>query len=136
MKYLRTSGFIFLLLVLNNMNVMQAQNWPCWRGPNGDGTSIETNLPTLWDSITNVAWKTLVPGKGYSSPVIWKDKLFLTTALQEKQEKILLCYDCKSGKLLWQKTVLRTTFEGKHDNNSYASGTPATDGKLVYLSSG
>ncbi len=134
MKYLRTSGFIFLLLVLNTVIVIQAQNWPCWRGPDGDGTSTETNLPIRWDSITNVVWKIKVPGKGYSSPVIWKDRLFLTTALQETQEKILLCYDCKSGKLLWQKTVLRTTFEGKHDNNSYASGTPATDGKLIYVS--
>jgi outer membrane protein assembly factor BamB len=100
----------------------------------GDGTSIETNLPTRWDSITNVVWKIPVQGKGYSSPVIWKDKLFLTTALLETQEKVLLCYDCKTGKLLWQKTVLNTPFEGKHDNNSFASGTPATDGTRVYVS--
>ena len=73
-------------------------------------------------------------GKGYSSPIIWKDKLFITTALIESQEKLLLCYNSKSGKLLWQKTVLKTKFENKHDNNSYASGTPATDGMRVYLS--
>ena len=125
---------ILLLFIINAGSVAKAQNWPCWRGPNGDGTSIETSLPTRWDSITNVVWKVPVPGKGYSSPVIWKDKLFITTALQETQEKILLCYDCKTGKLLWQKTVLKTRFESKHDNNSYASGTPATDGIRVYVS--
>jgi outer membrane protein assembly factor BamB len=130
----RTLNTVLFLLILNVMSVIQAQNWPGWRGPNGDGTSPEANLPVKWDSVTNVVWKTDVPGKGYSSPVIWQDKLFITTALQETQEKILLCYDCKSGKLLWKKTVLKTPFEGKHDNNSYASGTPVTDGNQIYVS--
>ena len=127
-------SFIFLLLIINSMSVTHAQNWPSWRGPNGDGTSVETNLPARWDSITNVVWKIPVPGKGYSSTIIWRDNLFLTTALQETHEKVLLCYDCKSGMLLWQKTVLNTPFEKKHDNNSYASGTPSTDGIRVYVS--
>ena len=134
MTNLRFLNFIFILLTINTLSVTHAQNWPCWRGPNGDGTSMETNLPTRWDSITNVAWKIPVPGKGYSSPIIWKDKLFITSALIESQQKVLLCYDCKSGNLLWQKTVLETTFEKKHENNSFASGTPATDGNRVYLS--
>jgi hypothetical protein len=134
MMKLRFLKLFFLLWIINTMTVAQAQNWPCWRGPNGDGTSIETNLPTRWDTITNVVWKIAVPGIGYSSPIVWKDKLFMTTALLEKQEKVLLCYDCKNGKLLWQKTVLKTMFENKHDNNSYASGTPATDGIHVYVS--
>src|ERR1035437_10177387 len=122
MTNLKSLPCILLLLIINSVCVIQAQNWPGWRGPNGDGTSSETSLPVKWDSVTNVAWKTIVPGKGYSSPVIWKDKLFITTAIQETQEKILLCYDNRSGKLLWQKTVLKTPFEAKHDNNGYASG--------------
>jgi len=134
MKDFRIHFYFFFLLCVNNVSVTQAQNWPNWRGPGGDGTSIETNLPTRWDSVTNVVWKTVVPGKGYSSPVIWKYRLFITTGLQETQEKVLLCYDCKTGKLLWKQTVLKTPFEGKHDNNSYASGTPATDGIKVYVS--
>jgi outer membrane protein assembly factor BamB len=134
MTRLKSNWCFFLLFFLNTVSVTHAQNWPGWRGPNGDGTSSETNLPVRWDSITNVVWKTPVPGKGYSSPVIWKDKLFITTAIQETHEKILLSYDCKNGKLLWQKTVLKTPFEGKHDNNSFASGTPATDGIKVYVS--
>ena len=126
-------SFTFFLIV-NSFIVIQAQNWPGFRGPNGDGTSTEKNLPVRWDSVTNVVWKTPVTGTGYSSPVVWADKLFITTALSQTQEKVLLCYDAKSGKLLWQKTMLKTPFEKKHDNNSYASGTPATDGKKVYVS--
>jgi len=126
--------FLFFLLLLIINPEAEAQNWPNWRGPNGDGTSTETNIPTKWDSVTNVVWKVPVPGQGYSSPIIWQDFLFMTTAIQESQEKVLLCYNNKNGKLLWQKTVLNTPFENKHNDNSYASGTPATDGVNVYVS--
>jgi outer membrane protein assembly factor BamB len=127
-------SFVIFLIVFNCISLTQAQNWPCFRGPNGDGTSSETSLPLKWDSVTNVVWKVPVPGNGYSSPIIWKDKLFITTALNETQEKALLCYDCRNGRLLWQKTVVKGPFEGKHDNNGYASGTPSTDGSMVYVS--
>jgi outer membrane protein assembly factor BamB len=127
-------SYTFLFISVLSLSVSNAQNWPNFRGPNGDGTSVEKNLPVKWDSVTNVVWKTRVPGTGYSSPVVWKERLFITTALQATQEKVLLCYDARTGKLLWQKTVVKSPFEGKHDNNSHASGTPATDGTKVYLS--
>ncbi len=126
--------FITALLILSSISVTQAQNWPNWRGPNGDGTTMETSFPTKWDSITNVVWKSSVPGMGHSSPIIWEDKLLTLSARPDTQEKLLLCYDSNNGTLLWQKTVLKTPFENKHNNNSYASGTPATDGTLIYLS--
>jgi outer membrane protein assembly factor BamB len=126
--------FVLLLVTSILFSVTQAQNWPCWRGPNGDGTSSEINLPVKWDSITNVLWKSKVPGTGHSSPVIWEDKLFTLTAFTDSHEKILLCYNSKNGDLLWQKTIIISDFENKHNDNSYASGTPATDGKLVYVS--
>jgi outer membrane protein assembly factor BamB len=133
---LRRSGSLIILslLIVNFVSTAQAQNWPNWRGPNGDGTSVETGLPVKWDSITNVKWKSLVPGLGYSSPIIWEDKLFITSALPETQEKLLLCYESKNGSLLWKKAVLKSAFESKHNDNSHASGTPATDGTLVYVS--
>jgi len=134
MTNLKPVKLIFVLLIIFSTFYSQAQNWPNWRGPNGDGTSIEKNLPVKWDSITNVVWKSPVPGVGYSSPIIWEDKLFTATANLETQERILLCYDNKNGDLLWQKTVVKTSLEDKHRDNSYASGTPATDGKLVYVS--
>lgn len=120
----------FILITFSSFS----QNWPCFRGPNGDGTSPETNLPVKWDSVTNVLWKVPVPGTGYSSPIVWQDKIFFTTALPETQEKVLLCFNAKNGNLLWQKTVVKGKFEGKHNNNSYASGTPATDGNSVFVS--
>ena len=134
MTYLKLLKIIVLLLITNFILESQAQNWPCWRGPNGDGTSIETQVPVHWDSVTNVVWKSKMPGIGYSSPIIWEDKLFTLSALPETEEKVLLCYDARNGNLIWQKTVIKSAFESKHNDNSYASGTPATDGNLVYVS--
>jgi len=125
---------ILLIVFINFITETQAQNWPCWRGPNGDGTSSETNLPVQWDSNKNVVWKSVVPGIGHSSPIIWDDKLFTSSAISETQEKVLLCYNSQTGDLIWQKTVVKSALEGKHNDNSYASGTPATDGRLVYVS--
>ncbi len=124
---------VFVFIIVFSTFVVHAQNWPNWRGPNGDGTSIENNLPTQWDSITNVKWKSPVPGVGHSSPMVWEDKLFTISAMLETQDRILLCYDSNNGDLLWQKTVIKASLEDKHRDNSFASGTPATDGKLVYV---
>lgn len=99
----------------------------------GDGTSQEL-IACRVEFGKNVVWKTVVPGIGYSSPIIWEDSLFMLTAIPEKQEKILLCYNSKSGDLVWQKTVVKGDFGAKHSDNSFASGTPVTNGKLVYIS--
>lgn len=125
--------FLFLLTFCTLTNGF-SQNWPCWRGPNGDGTSSETNLPVTWDAEKNVLWKIEVPGMGYSSPIVSKDRLFLTSALAESHEKVLICYNSQTGEKLWQKTVINSPFEAKHNDNSFASGTPATDGTLVFVS--
>jgi outer membrane protein assembly factor BamB len=111
-----------------------AEEWPGWRGPRGDGTSQETGIPTRWSRTENVAWKVDVPGKGHSSPVVWGDRIFLTTCLEKEEQRVLLCLDRRDGKLLWQKVVLTAPLERKHKLNSYASSTPATDGKHVWVS--
>jgi len=134
MMNFRSLNVIVVLLMLTSATNVQAENWPNWRGPNGDGTSSETNLPTKWDSTTNVLWKVPIPGIGHASPIVWGDKLFTVTAKPETQEKLLLCYDTKTGNLLWQVDVLKTPFENKHNDNSFASGTPATDGTNIYVS--
>lgn len=131
---LKIQSLFFILFFLFSNTVLRAQNWPNWRGPNGDGTSVETNLPLAWDSRTNVIWKSEVPGVGHSSPIVWEDKLFTASALLDSKERVLLCYNAKTGDLIWQKTVVKSNLENKHGDNSYASGTPATDGKLVYVS--
>ena len=110
-----------------------AENWPCWRGPRGDGTSLEAATPIRWSSTENISWKTAVPGQGHSSPIVWSDRVFLTSALPEREERILLCFDRETGGVLWQQTVLQSPLEAKNKENSYASATPATDGEKVYV---
>jgi outer membrane protein assembly factor BamB len=122
-------GFVFA-------NSALAENWPGWRGPTGDGVSREANVPVRWDgaSLQNIAWKVSTPGSGHSSPIIWKDRLFLTACVDQTRERVLACYDRASGQQLWQRTVLTSLLETKHALNSFASSTPATDGELVYVS--
>lgn len=125
---------IVLLILLLPAGRATAGEWPGWRGPRGDGHSDESNLPTRWSETENVAWKTAIPGKGHSSPVIWGDRVFLTTALEKERQRVLLCLDRRTGKTMWQKVVVTSGLEQKHDLNSYASATPVTDGKHVWVS--
>ena len=112
---------------------LSAGNWPGWRGPSGDGISPEKNIPTKWSATENVAWKVAIPGEGHSSPVIWGDRIFLTASLTEKNERHLLCLDRRTGKTIWDNVVVQSPPESIHRLNSRASGTPATDGKQVYV---
>lgn len=114
---------------------VSAENWPGWRGPRGDGTSLEKNIPIRWDgpSGENIAWKADVPGSGYASPVVWRDRIFLVSCVEQTQQRILLCLDRPSGAIRWQRTVLECPLETRHPRNSCASSTPATDGRLVYV---
>ena len=108
-----------------------SEEWPCWRGPRLDGSSLETNLPRYWNSASNVVWKTELPGNGHASPVVWNERLFIVAA--EAEERLLLCLDRAEGKVLWRQAVLTTPLEHKHSLNSFASSTPATDGELVFV---
>ena len=113
--------------------LIRAENWPSWRGPSGDGVSAGKGIPTKWSSTENIAWKIAVPGEGHSSPIVWGDKVFLTSSLTEKNKRILLCIDRLSGQTVWQRDVVQSPPETIHRLNSRASGTPATDGKQVYV---
>lgn len=126
-------AFIAALFVLTPMT--HAENWPGWRGPRGDGTSLDTNVPISWDGTTgkNIAWKVAVPGEGHASPTIWGNHIFLVTCLLETKERALLALDRRTGKQLWKQTVVTSPLESKHTLNSFASSTPTTDGKLVYV---
>ncbi len=125
---------VFLLLaVLGTADGARAGDWPGWRGPRGDGVSDETNVPVRWTGTDNVAWKTPIPGKGHSSPIVHGDRVFVTTCLEENGERRLLCLDRRSGKVLWNRVVLTSKLEHVHRLNSRASSTPATDGTLVFV---
>ena len=113
--------------------LLLAANWSGWRGPSGDGISPEKGIPTKWSSSENIAWKVAIPGKGHSSPVVWGDKVFLTSCLPEKEQRILLCIERRTGKTIWTKVVLNSPLETIHPLNSRASGTPTTDGQHVFV---
>ncbi len=110
-----------------------AGEWPCWRGPRGDGVSEETNVPIRWSNTENVAWKVAIPGVGHSSPIVWGDRVFLTSYLAQGNRRVLLCLDRLTGKTLWEQAVLTAPPEKRHNLNSFASGTPATDGRRVWV---
>src|SRR5262249_5154479 len=74
-----------------------------------------------------------IPGKGHSSPIIWGDRIFLTTCLEPEGKRMLLCLDRRDGKMIWERPVFTAKLEDKHKLNSFASSTPATDGKLVFV---
>lgn len=112
-------------------SIARAEFWPGWRGPRGDGTCTEQNVPTRWDP-AQALWKTALPGVGHASPVVWADRVLTATALPATQQRLLVCLDRHTGKILWQQTVVQGPLEKLHKENSHASGTPATDGQRVY----
>ncbi|HLQ45385.1 MAG TPA: PQQ-binding-like beta-propeller repeat protein, partial [Planctomycetaceae bacterium] len=105
-------------------------DWPQWRGPSSDGHSPETNVPVTWDA-QSIVWKAALPGQGQSSPVIWGDRLFLTTALESGRQRVVLCVDRTDGKIVWQQSVWTGEPEKSHAMNGWASPTCATDGERV-----
>jgi len=125
---------LVMSLVIALSGVVLAENWPGWRGPRGDGTSLEKNAPVRWSETQNVVWKVPIPGKGHASPIVWGRHIFVVTAIKEKKQRILLCLDRKNGKILWQHVVLESPLERINRLNSYATSTPATDGQRVYVS--
>ncbi len=145
-----------LLLILCFSVAAQAQNWPSFRGPRASGIVDGTNPPAQWDAEkgVNIKWKTLIPGLAHSSPVVWGNRLFVTTAASEEKNPYLrhglygdgdeaqdfklkhqwkvYCLDKRTGKILWEKV----SHEGlpklrRHIKATHANSTPATDGKHV-----
>jgi hypothetical protein len=110
-----------------------AQEWPGWRGPRGDGTSSETGFPLRWGPEENVLWKIPVPGRGHSSPIVWGDRVFVTTCLEDRKERKLLCFDARDGRALWDRVLVTANLERKNKLNSFASSTPVTDGSHVWV---
>jgi len=110
----------------------EPEQWSRFRGPNGQGISTATDLPTKWSTTENVAWHTPIPGEGWSSPVIWNDHIFLTSTTDNGQECRLIAVNRKNGTILWNKLVFTQEPRHKHDRNSYATPTPVTDGHRVY----
>jgi outer membrane protein assembly factor BamB len=130
-------------------------NWPQFRGGLSLGTSDETDLPDTWGPDKNVAWKINIPGLGWSSPIVWGDKIVVTSVINEGQSEprkkglyfggermkppsdvhqwMVYCLDFNTGKTLWERTVHKGRPEGTHHiKNTFASETPVTDGERIY----
>ena len=166
MKRIALTLVVGLSMALAGVNVFSekaaAGNWPQWRGPDGSGISNEKNLPSVWTPTTNIKWKTPIDGRAHSSPIVWGNRVFLTTAVEgevvpgakavkhtleggkeflhpdsvgadRKHAFKVIALDRESGKIVWQQTAWEgTPYDNRHRKSSYAASTPATDGKLVY----
>ena len=109
-----------------------AENWPGFRGPSRQGVSSADSLPLKWDGLGDALWQTEIPGEGHSSPIVWGDRIFLTTATNEGASAEVLCLDAPSGRILWRTKVFDQETARKESRNSYATPTPVTDGRRVY----
>jgi hypothetical protein len=110
-------------------------NWSGWRGPVGDGHVPGTPIPIRWDA-RSVVWKVPLKGIGQSSPVVWEDRIFLTSALEGGRQRVVFCHDARDGRLVWEHTAWTGEPEEIHQMNSWASATCTTDGQVVVASFG
>jgi outer membrane protein assembly factor BamB len=118
--------FVSLVLPLSAW----ADNWTQFRGPGAQGVIENPALPSTWDE-SAIKWKAALKGSGQSSPVIWGDKLFLTSASADGRERYVICLSATDGKILWEDTITCEKPEDIHAMNSYATPSCATDGKHV-----
>jgi outer membrane protein assembly factor BamB len=125
---------LLLLAALTPAGGDAAQNWPQFRGPHGDGKSDATGLPLTWSEKKNVVWKTAIHDKGWSSPVVWGDQVWLTTAREDGTRLFAVCVDRNSGKVVHDVVVFAVEKPAFcHPTNSYASPTPAIEEGRVYV---
>ena len=152
-RYLVVLGI--LVTALGGLQAEDTVNWPQFRGPGARGVAEGKSLPSTWSKTENVKWSVPVPGRGWSSPVIWGDKVFLTSAVSSGKEKavkkglyfggngnapspnrhswMIYCFSFKSGKKLWEREAdARKPLTPRHIKNNYAPETQVTDGEMVY----
>jgi len=108
-----------------------AEQWPQWRGPSNDGHCTEKNLPVEWNTTTNVAWKLELPGPAGSTPVVWDDRIYLSSS--DSEGRLLLIAVSREGKELWRKIVSEGNRAARGDEGNSASASPVTDGKHVWV---
>jgi len=153
MRYLFTFGILVTMII--GLQAEETTNWPQFRGPGARGVAEGKGLPTTWSTTENVKWCVPVPGRGWSSPVIWGDKVFLSSAISTGKEKtvkkglyfggnektpspnqhrwMIYCFSFESGEKLWeQEANVGKPLTPRHIKNNYAPETQVTDGNLIY----
>jgi len=149
------NSLAFPLVVLACTSVWAQENWPQFRGEQSLGVAVNKNLPTTWSTNQNVAWKVAVPGVGWSSPIVWGDKIFVTSVIKDGEVEppkkglyfggdrptpstnthhwMVYGFDWKTGNKIWERQVHEgSPATSVHLKNTYASETPATDGERIY----
>ena len=121
-----------IALVLLSITIAHAENWPQWRGPLLNGVSTEKNLPAKWTTEENIAWKLTMPEWSGSTPIIWRDRIFLNVA--EGTDLYLWCVDRTKGAMVWKQLLSSGNVKMRKQNMS--SPSPVTDGKTVYVMTG
>jgi outer membrane protein assembly factor BamB len=111
---------------------LAAEDWPCFRGPGGQGISSETGIPTRWSETDGVVWSAEIEGEGWSSPIVHGDLVVVTTAADGGTACRVVGLDRATGKVRWNREVFRQETRRKEQKNSYASPTPATDGSRIF----
>ena len=122
-----------LISVISANALLGEDHWSAWRGPFGNGVADAAQKPPIeWSDSSNVIWKTEVPGRGHSSPVIFGNHIFLTTAEVDGQRQSVLGYDRTTGEQLWKTEINSGGFSEIHRNNTHASPTVACDGERIF----
>jgi outer membrane protein assembly factor BamB len=154
---MKSTATLLVLLIAHSI-CTAADNWPHWRGPNADGTAPSANPPLTWSPTENVKWKVPIPGEGAATPIVWDDLVFVLSAVKTDRiaenppkphpedrtapppniyEYTVFCFDADSGDRLWKKVACaKPPVSGRHKTNTYAAGSPTTDGKRLYVSFG
>lgn len=131
-----------LLLVTQTLCLLaspcaQCANWPSWRGDvAGSGISTDTDAPAEWGPDKNVLWRTPLPNRGNSTPVVWGDRVFVTQVIEAENLRCVMCFDASDGRPLWKSGVTHAKPERTHKTNPFCSASPVTDGERVIASFG
>ena len=132
------SMFLYLgsALALMFPTALGAANWTAWRGPQGTGVCLETNLPLHWGTSNHVRWRVPLPDRGNSTPVIWGSRVFITQGIAPENRRTLICLDRAKGRQRWQTGVVYAEKESSHETNPLCSASPVTDGERIVVSFG
>jgi len=125
---------LLLGLTLSASNAAAGENWPQFRGPSGDGHCDATGLPVTWSETENVKWKTPIHGRAWSSPVVWGNQIWMTTATKDGHDQFVICVDRNSGKILHDSKLFHNDeLQITNPLNSYASPTPVIEEGRLYV---
>jgi len=122
---------LIVVSLLLFIEATRADEWTRFRGPNGSGVSQATTIPIRWTE-KDYNWKVKLPGVGHSSPVVWKNRIFITSGDEASSKRLVMCFNAAKGKQLFKREFDATEYR-KHKHNSLASGTPAVDDRHVYI---